>query len=103
MKLWVRSWTAAGIAVLALFAVPEIYAVMQPSGVANADVCASAGRRVSVGGCANIADTVSAYAPPPSYYAPLPEDFPPPPPPPPPVNVGVCVGAGRRIHVSGCF
>ncbi len=104
MKLWTRSWTAAGIAVLALSAVPDIYAVMQPSGVANADVCASVGRRVSVGGCMNVADTVDAYAPPPAYYAPLPEDFqaPPPPPPPPPVNVGVCANFGRRVSVSGC-
>ena len=50
MNLWVRSWTAAGIAVLALTSIPEIYAVVQPSGVANADVCASVGRRVSVTG-----------------------------------------------------
>jgi hypothetical protein len=98
MNLWVRSWTAAGIAVLALTSIPEIYAVVQPSGVANADVCASVGRRVSVSGCTNVADTVNTYVPPPAYYAPLPQDFPPPPPPPPPANV--CVG-GRRI--SGCF
>jgi hypothetical protein len=98
MKLWVRSWTVAGIAVLALTAIPEIYAVVAPSGVALADVCASAGRRVSVSGCTNVADTVNSFAPPPDAYAPLPQDFPPPPPP-----VNVCVGAGRRIHVSGCF
>jgi hypothetical protein len=99
MNMWVRSWAAAGIAVLALTAIPEMYAVVQPSGVANADVCASVGRRVSVSGCTNVADTVNTYAPPPAYYAPLPQDFPPPPPPPP---VSVCVGAGRRVHVSGC-
>lgn len=86
---------------LALTAVPEMHAVMQPSGVANADVCASVGRRISVGGCMNVADTVNAYVPPPAYYAPLPEDFPPPPP--PPVNVDVCAGFGRRINVSGCI
>ena len=62
MKLWVRSWTTAGVAVLALTAVPEMYAAMQPSSVANADVCASVGRRVSVGGCVNVADTIAAYA-----------------------------------------
>jgi hypothetical protein len=45
MNLWVRSWTAAGIAVLALMSIPEIYAVVQPSGVANADVCAPLRRR----------------------------------------------------------
>jgi hypothetical protein len=81
MNLWVRSWTAAGIAVLALTSIPEITAIVQPSGVANADVCASVGRRVRVGGCTNLVDTVNRYAPPPAYYAPLPQDFPPPPPP----------------------
>jgi hypothetical protein len=98
MGLWVRSWAAAGITTLALTAIPEIYAVVQPSGVAHADVCASVGRRVSVSGCTNVADTVGTYAPPPADYAPLPQDYPPPPPP----NVNVCVNAGRRIHVSGC-
>jgi hypothetical protein len=99
MNLWVRSWAATGIVVLALTAIPEMYAVTLASGVANADVCASVGRRVSVSGCTNVADTVNTYAPPPADYAPLPQDFPPPPPPPP---VSVCVGAGRRVHVSGC-
>jgi hypothetical protein len=70
---------------------------MQPSGVAGADVCASVGRRISVSGCTNVADTVNTYVPPPGAYAPLPEDFPPPP------AANVCVGAGRRIHVSGCY
>ena len=102
MKLWVRSWTAAGITLLALTSIPEIYAAVDPSGVANADVCAGVGRRVSVSGCANIADTVNSFAPPPDAYAPLPQDFPPPPPPPPP-RAGICVGGGRRIHVSTCF
>jgi hypothetical protein len=102
MTLWVRTWIATGIPLLALTsmsAIPAMFAVVQPSGVANADVCASVGRRVSVSGCTNVADTVNAYVPPPADYAPLPQDFPPPPPPPP---VSVCVGAGRRIHVSGC-
>jgi len=100
MALRVRTWIAAGIASLAWASIPAMFAVVQPSGVASADVCASVGRRVSVSGCTNVADTVNAYVPPPAAYAPLPQDFPPPPPPPPPVNV--CVGAGRRIHVSGC-
>lgn len=95
---WVRSRTAGAIAVLALAAIPEMYAAAEPSGVANADVCASVGRRVSVSGCTNVADTINANVPPPDAYAPLPQDFPPPPPP-----VNVCVGAGRRVHVSGCF
>jgi len=101
MNGWVRPWTAGAIAVLTLTAIPEMYAAVEPSGVANADVCASVGRRVSVSGCTNVADTINANVPPPDAYAPLPQDFPPPPPPPPPVNV--CVGAGRRVHVSGCF
>jgi hypothetical protein len=96
MKL--RSRAAGGIAILALVAIPETYAVVQPSGAANADVCASVGRRVSVSGCTNVADTINANVPPPDAYAPLPQDFPPPPPP-----VNVCVGGGRRVHVSGCF
>ena len=56
--------TTAGIAILALTAIPEIYAAVEPSGVAEADVCASAGRRVSISGCTNIADTVNSFAPP---------------------------------------
>ncbi|WP_082939682.1 hypothetical protein [Mycobacterium sp. 852014-50255_SCH5639931] len=98
MNGWVRPWTAGAIAVLTLTAIPEMYAAVGPSGVANADVCASVGRRVSVSGCTNVADTINANVPPPDAYAPLPQDFPPPPPP-----VNVCVGAGRRVHVSGCF
>jgi hypothetical protein len=94
MNLWVRSWTAAGIAVLAVTSIPEIYGVVQPSGVAIADVCASVGRRVTVSGCTNVADTVNTYVPPPGAYAPLPQDFPPP--------ANVCVSAGRRVRVSGC-
>jgi hypothetical protein len=51
-----------------------------PAGTANADVYASVGRRISVSGCTNVADTVNAYVPLPGDYAPLPGDFPPPPP-----------------------
>nr|WP_234805729.1 hypothetical protein [Mycolicibacterium insubricum] len=75
--------------------------VLMPAGTANADVCASAGRRITVGGCANIADAVAPYAPAPSAYAPLPEDQPPPPPPAP--NVRGCVGYnGRFVSANGC-
>jgi hypothetical protein len=93
--------------VLALTAVPA--AIVTNSPAAGADVCASVGRRVSVSGCANLADTIADYVPPPAYYAPMPEDepapeytAPPPPPPPPPPNVSVCANVGRRINVSGC-
>ncbi|OHT88593.1 hypothetical protein [Mycobacteroides saopaulense] len=72
--------------------------IAQPA--ANADVCVGGGRRISVSGCANIADTVQRYAPPPEDYAPLPDD---PPPPPPPPNVHACVGYnGRWVSASGC-
>ena len=100
MSPWKRPWAAIAITALAFTAVPELFAAMQPSGVARADVCVNAGRRVSVSGCTNIADAVAPYAPPPAAYAPLPEDYPPPPPPPP--NVNVCANVGRRISVSGC-
>jgi hypothetical protein len=87
------------VAALTMTAVASSW-VGPSTGAANADVCAGVGRRVSVSGCTNVADTVNGYVPPPSDYAPLPEDVPPPPPPPPPVHV--CVGVGRRVHVSGC-
>ncbi|BBZ43412.1 hypothetical protein [Mycobacterium parmense] len=93
-----RRRIAAGVAALALTTIADMCAIVQPTGVANADVCASVGTRVSVSGCTNVADTVNTYVPPPNAYAPLPQDYPPPPPP-----VNVCVGAGRRVHVSGCF
>jgi hypothetical protein len=45
---------------------------------------------------------MAPYVPPPSYYAPLPEDYPPPPPPPPPPVTG-CVGYnGRWVSAGGC-
>jgi hypothetical protein len=88
-------WLVAALATTAIGS-----SCLLPSVEANADVCAGVGRRISVSGCTNVADTVNGFASPPSDYAPLPGDFPPPPPPPPPVSV--CVGAGRRIHVSGC-
>ncbi len=91
-----RPWIAAAAAMTAVAA----SCVLPLTGVANADVCASVGRRISVSGCTNVADTVNGYVPPPTDYAPLPGDYPPPPPPPPPISV--CAGVGRRIHVSGC-
>jgi hypothetical protein len=97
MNNWSRSWTSAAATVLAVAAVPAVIAIIQPAGTANADVCVSAGRRVSVSGCANIADTVGAYVPPPAYYAPMPDD------PPPPPNVTGCVSYnGRWVNASGC-
>jgi hypothetical protein len=97
MSHWMRSWTAAAVAVLALVAVPGAIVTIHAPGIARADVCASAGRRVSVSGCANISDAVAPYVAPPAYYAPLPDD------PPPPPNVSGCVSYnGRYVSASGC-
>ncbi|CQD11245.1 hypothetical protein A5733_06970 [Mycobacterium sp. NS-7484] len=96
------SWLRAATVALAFTALPGAI-VLAPAGTAAADVCASAGRRISVGGCVNVADAVAPYVPPPAYYAPLPEDAPPPPPPPPGSNVSGCIGYnGRWVHASGC-
>lgn len=87
---------------LAFMTLPGAIVLIAPAGTASADVCASAGRRISVGGCVNIADAVAPYVPPPAYYAPLPED-PPPPPPPPGSNVSGCIGYnGRWVSAGGC-
>jgi hypothetical protein len=69
IRIQPRSWITAGVAIAAVAS----SCVVRPAGVADADVCASVGRRVSVSGCTNVADTVNGY-----------------------------VGVGRRIHVSGC-
>ena len=83
--------------VLSLAAIPVSAVTITGSGIAQADVCASAGRRISVSGCTNIADAVAPYVPPPAYYAPLPED------PPPPPNINGCVSYnGRWVNASGC-
>ncbi len=103
-KLLAGAATAASLAT-----VPAAIATVATPGISSADVCASAGRRVSVSGCADLGDVVAPWVPPPAYYAPLPEDYPPPPPPPvyvppPPLpNVNVCANVGRRISVSGCI
>ena len=91
-----RSWT-----VTAASALPSLPSPARSSasshGVANADVCASGGRRVQVSGCANVADAVAPYVPPPAYYAPMPYD------PPPPPNVTGCVSYnGRWVNAAGC-
>lgn len=97
MSHWTRSWTVAAASALAIAAVPGALVTLALPGVANADVCASVGRRVSVSGCANIADAVAPYVPPPAYYAPMPYD------PPPPPNVTGCVSYnGRWVGASGC-
>lgn len=101
-----QSRAATAAAVLALAAVPAVIATIGTPADSKADVCTTAGGpRVSVSGCANLADVIAPYAPPPGYYAPMPDDpyYPPPPPPPPLPNVNVCANVGRRISVSGCI
>lgn len=98
----IKVWLAVVVGIASVAVVPV---------TAHADVCGSVGGRrghVSVGGCTDIAGAIADWAPPPSEYAPLPEDFDTPPPPPPPEigsNVSICgnVGGPRgRINVSGC-
>jgi hypothetical protein len=97
MTQWKRSWTVTAASVLAIAAIPGAILSIQPTGVANADVCVSGGRRVQVSGCANVADAVAPYVPPPAYYAPMPYD------PPPPPNVTGCVSYnGRWVNAAGC-
>jgi hypothetical protein len=97
MTHWKRTWTITAAGVLAVAAIPGAIVTIQPTGSANADVCASAGRRIQVSGCANLADAVAPYVPPPAYYAPMPYD------PPPPPNVTGCVSYnGRWVGASRC-
>ena len=98
MNLWTRSWTATAVIALVITAIPAAILTTAPTGIAHADVCASGGGpRVQVSGCANIADAVAPYVPPPAYYAPMPYD------PPPPPNVNACVSYnGRRVNAAAC-
>lgn len=94
-----RFMQRSSAAVAGVFALAAIAAAL-PTGVASADVCANAnGRHVYASGCVDVGAAVDYYAPPPAYYAPLPQDFDATP------NATVCVGAtGRRgnVSVSGC-
>jgi len=90
-----RTWVAAAAAALGLATVPAAITIISPSGSANADVCASAGRRISVSGCANLSDVMAPYVVQPDAYAPLPGD--------PTPNVTGCVGYnGRWVSAGGC-
>jgi hypothetical protein len=107
MKTMLKLFAGAA-AVASLATVPAAIATVAGPAISSADVCASAGRRISVSGCADLGDVIAPWVPPPAYYAPMPEDYPPPPPayipPPPPLpNVNVCANVGRRISVSGCI
>lgn len=83
---------AAGVAVaLVLSGAPAALLIIAGAGTASADVCASAGRRVTVSGCANLSDVMAPYVVPPDAYAPLTP------------NASVCVGwNGRWVDANGC-
>lgn len=87
----VRTWSGAAAAVLAFAAVPVTVITIAPSGEVNADVCASAGRRVTVSGCASLSDVMAPYVVPPDAYAPITP------------NASACVGwNGRWVNAGGC-
>lgn len=68
-----------------------VVTVTGSGGTASADVCASAGRRVTVSGCANLSDVMAPYVVPPDAYAPITP------------NASACVGwNGRWVNASGC-
>lgn len=78
-------------AALTLAGTPAAFIVITPAGTANADVCASAGRRIEVSGCANLSDVMAPYVVPPDAYAPLTP------------NASACVGwNGRWVSAGGC-
>ena len=86
-----RTWCGAAATVLMLAALPVAVITITPSGEASADVCASAGRRVTVSGCANLSDVMAPYVVPPDAYAPITP------------NASACVGwNGRWVSASGC-
>ncbi len=86
-----RTWCAAAAAVATLSSVPAAIVTIAPSGEANADVCASAGRRVTVSGCANLSEVMAPYVVPPNAYAPITPD------------ASACVGwNGRWVSADGC-
>ena len=105
MRQSTRTWVAAAAAVLGLTTVPAAIVTISGSGEAHADVCASAGRRVSVSGCANLSDVMAPYVVEPDAYAPLPQDIAP--------NVNACTSAlrpgicwvgynGRWVSANSC-
>lgn len=91
MTTSISRWAVGAAAVLALAGIPAAIESVAPGGIANADVCASAGRRVSVSGCANLSDVMAPYVVPPDAYAPISPE------------ASACVGwNGRWVSASGC-
>jgi len=91
MTVSIRRCAAGAAAVLTLAATPAVIMAVFPAGTAGADVCASAGRRVTVSGCANLSDVMAPYVVPQDAYAPVTP------------NASACVGwNGRWVNASGC-
>jgi hypothetical protein len=91
MKMSVRRWGFAAAAVVAVASAPAVLVTIQPSGTANADVCAGVGRRVTVGGCANLGDVMAPYVLPQDAYVPITP------------NASACVGwNGRWVNANSC-
>ena len=79
------------MAALMLASVPVAIITIAPGGEAQADVCARAGRRVTVSGCASLSDVMAPYVVPPDAYAPISP------------NASACVGwNGRWVSANGC-
>ena len=86
-----RGLLLGAAAALTLAGTPAAIVVITPAGTANADVCASAGRRIEVSGCANLSDVMAPYVLPQDAYAPLTP------------NASACVGwNGRWVSAGGC-
>lgn len=87
MTISMRRWAIGAAVVVA----PAALITIAPAGTAGADVCASAGRRVTVSGCANLSDVMAPYVVPPDAYAPITP------------NASACVGwNGRWVDASTC-
>ena len=91
MTTRIRRFAIGSAAVLAFAGAPAVLTIIAPSGTAQADVCASAGRRISVSGCANLGDVMAPYVLPPEAYAPVAP------------AASACVGwNGRWVNANTC-
>ncbi len=91
MRITIRRLAIGAAVALSLAGLPAVLTTIHPGSTANADVCASAGRRVTVSGCASLSDVMAPYVLPPDAYAPLTP------------NASACVGwNGRWVSASGC-
>lgn len=91
MRITLRRLACGAAAVLSLAAAPAAVITIHPTATAEAEVCASAGRRVTVSGCASLSDVMAPYVVPPDAYAPITP------------NATACVGwNGRWVNASGC-